>query len=158
MEIKDYITKNLTNLNWNILPQIFEENDVELTEEIEAYLRNTPENTNWNVFGSLGGNEQDERAIIWNHTFNTTDSGYGYSIDTVSDDLIPDDDILSIRINGIIYENVIKHTTSNNYYYGADDPTFSDYPFVLFIQSLPDGKSISLYTPQSGSYVVDIIN
>ena len=46
MEIKDYITKNLPNLNWNILPQIFEENSVELTEEIEAYLRNTPENTN----------------------------------------------------------------------------------------------------------------
>lgn len=46
MEIKDYITKNLTNLNWNILPQIFEENSVELTEEIETYLRNTPENTN----------------------------------------------------------------------------------------------------------------
>ena len=54
MEIKDYITKNLTNLNWNILPQIFEENDVELTEEIEAYLRNTPENTNWNVFEGMG--------------------------------------------------------------------------------------------------------
>jgi len=49
MEIKDYITKNLPNLNWNILPQIFEENDVELTEEIKAYLRNTPENTNWNL-------------------------------------------------------------------------------------------------------------
>lgn len=46
MQIKDYINKNLPNLNWNILPQIFEENNVELTEEIEAYLRNTPENTN----------------------------------------------------------------------------------------------------------------
>ena len=53
MTIKDYITKNLTNLNWNILPQIFEENNVELTEEIEAYLRNTPENTNWNVFDGM---------------------------------------------------------------------------------------------------------
>lgn len=53
MEIKDYITKNLTNLNWNILPQIFEENNVELTEEIEAYLRNTPENTNNAILNEL---------------------------------------------------------------------------------------------------------
>lgn len=55
MEIKDYITKNLPNLNWNILPQIFEENNVELTEEIEAYLRNTPWNTNWNVLNGMSG-------------------------------------------------------------------------------------------------------
>lgn len=53
MQIKDYITKNLSNLNWNILPQIFEENGVELTEEIEAYLRNTPENTNWNLLNKM---------------------------------------------------------------------------------------------------------
>lgn len=53
MEIKDYINQNLPNLNWNILPQIFEENNVELTEEIEAYLRNTPGNTNWNVLSEL---------------------------------------------------------------------------------------------------------
>ena len=46
MEIKEYINKNLPNLNWNILPQIFEENGVELTEEIERYLRETPKNTN----------------------------------------------------------------------------------------------------------------
>ena len=53
MQIKDYITKNFPSLNWNILPQIFAENGVEMNEEIEAYLRNTPENTNWNVVGSL---------------------------------------------------------------------------------------------------------
>lgn len=53
MQIKDYITKNLPNLNWNILPQIFEENDVELTEEMEVYLRNTPENTNNAILNEL---------------------------------------------------------------------------------------------------------
>ena len=52
--IRSYIDKNLTSLNWNILPQIFESEGVELTEEIERYLRETPKNTNWNVFGSLG--------------------------------------------------------------------------------------------------------
>ena len=64
MEIKDYITKNLPNLNWNILPQIFEENDVELTEEIEAYLRNTPGNTNWNLFRSLLKEKKDSPIIF----------------------------------------------------------------------------------------------
>ena len=53
MDLKDYINKNLPNLNWNILPQIFEENNVELTEEIEAYLRNTPENTNNAILNGL---------------------------------------------------------------------------------------------------------
>ena len=56
MQIKDYITKNLSSLNWNILPQIFAENGVEMNEEIEAYLRNTPENTNWSILEQLGGN------------------------------------------------------------------------------------------------------
>ena len=35
MEIKDYITKNFPSLNWNILPQIFAENGVEINEEIK---------------------------------------------------------------------------------------------------------------------------
>ena len=55
MQIKDYITKNFPSLNWNILPQIFAENGIEMNEEIEAYLRNTPENTNWSILEQLGG-------------------------------------------------------------------------------------------------------
>ena len=51
--IRSYIDKNLTNLNWNILPQIFESEGVELTEEIERYLRETPGNTNWNILKEL---------------------------------------------------------------------------------------------------------
>ena len=51
--IRSYIDKNLTHLNWNILPQIFESEGVELTEEIERYLRETPKNTNWNVLKEL---------------------------------------------------------------------------------------------------------
>ena len=39
MQVKEYINKNLPNLNWNILPQIFEDESVELTEEIKAYLK-----------------------------------------------------------------------------------------------------------------------
>lgn len=54
MNIKEYLDKNLPNLNFNILPQILEENGVELTEEIIEYLKNSPWNTNWNVLGNWG--------------------------------------------------------------------------------------------------------
>ena len=53
MTIREYIDKNLTSLNWNIVPQSCESEGVELTEEIERYLRETPKNTNWNVFKEL---------------------------------------------------------------------------------------------------------
>ena len=79
MEIKDYITKNLPNLNWNILPQIFEENNVELTEEIEAYLRNTPENTNWNVFEGMGRSGGSILLYEADHSFRATPGGYLFS-------------------------------------------------------------------------------
>lgn len=63
MTIREYIDKNLTHLNWNILPQIFESEGVELTEEIERYLRETPKNTNWNVFKGIGTNNIEEVLI-----------------------------------------------------------------------------------------------
>ena len=75
MEIKDYITKNLPNLNWNILPQIFESEGVELTEEIERYLRETPKNTNWNVFGSLGSENAIKILIDETATFGQDPDG-----------------------------------------------------------------------------------
>ena len=65
--IRSYIDKNLANLNWNILPQIFESEGVELTEEIERYLRETPKNTNWNVFGSLGSTVELPHKIYFRY-------------------------------------------------------------------------------------------
>ena len=59
MTIKEYIIKNLPNFNWNILPQIFAENGVEMNEEIEAYLKETPGNTNWSILEQLGENGSD---------------------------------------------------------------------------------------------------
>ena len=59
MTIYEYINKNLPNLNWNILPQIFESEGVELTEDIEKYLRETPGNTNWNVIKDLNNSNKD---------------------------------------------------------------------------------------------------
>lgn len=61
--IKEYINKNLPNLNWNILPQIFEENEVELTEEIKTYLKNTPWNTNWNIINSISEKDNITKII-----------------------------------------------------------------------------------------------
>lgn len=52
MTIRDYLDKNLSNINWNIFPQICEENGVELTDWMEQYLKETPENTNWNLLKS----------------------------------------------------------------------------------------------------------
>ena len=60
MQLKEYIDKNLPNLNWNILPQIFEDEDIELTEEIKAYLKETPGNTNWNIFKDLTNKNEEE--------------------------------------------------------------------------------------------------
>lgn len=61
--IRSYIDKNLTNLNWNILPQIFESEGVELTEEIKRYLRETPKNTNWNVLNGMEPSNIEEVLI-----------------------------------------------------------------------------------------------
>jgi len=65
MTIREYIDKNLTNLNWNILPQIFESEGVELTEEIERYLRETPKNTNWNIFKQMIGSEEISLTVVF---------------------------------------------------------------------------------------------
>lgn len=81
MQIKDYITKNFPSLNWNILPQIFAENGVEMNEEIEAYLRNTPENTNWSILEQLGGSGDilpKKLIVTWN-------SGNSYTFTENSD-------------------------------------------------------------------------
>ena len=95
MEIKDYINKNLTNLNWNILPQIFEENNVELTEEIEAYLRNTPENTNWNVFDGMSGSSSDDGDTTEIPKVYVTHQG----VDSENSDIKNDDDVIAFISN-----------------------------------------------------------
>lgn len=80
MQIKDYITKNFPSLNWNILPQIFEENGVEMNEEIEAYLRNTPENTNWSILEQLGGSGgSSEGKLLFDEIINCWDDDDGES-------------------------------------------------------------------------------
>ena len=87
MTIKEYINKNLLNLNWNILPQIFEENEVELTEEIKTYLKNTPWNTNWNIIKFIDGEESSELTTKKTNLYLTSElSGKNLNLDTTKSD------------------------------------------------------------------------
>lgn len=61
--IRSYIDKNLTNLNWNILPQIFEAEGVKLTEKIKRYLNETPKNTNWNMMQTIISSSEDKMEV-----------------------------------------------------------------------------------------------
>ncbi len=83
MTIKEYIIKNLPNFNWNILPQIFEENGVEMSEKIEVYLRETPGNTNWSILEQLGGGTKEKLPKI----IKITDYGQDESIIANDSDL-----------------------------------------------------------------------
>ena len=143
MTIRSYIDKNLTHLNWNILPQIFESEGVELTEEIERYLRETPKNTNWNVFGSLGGSSvplgtlfiedtitisSDSAEFVANARDHITSEGYadwnGVLKATVA----------NIVVNGKTYYNVPNISTSSpeEFYDGYfGDSQLIDYPFYI---------------------------
>ena len=57
MEIKEYINKNLpSSVNFNVLSTVYKKNGSELTEEVKAYLKETPVNTNWNVLKELFNN------------------------------------------------------------------------------------------------------
>ena len=63
MDIKEYFERNLPNVNFNILPQLFEEEGIELTEEIVEYLKETPGNTNWSILEQLGKSGSDAESL-----------------------------------------------------------------------------------------------
>ncbi len=62
--IKEYWDKNYPSINWNILPQLFEEEKTELTKEIEEYLKTTPWNMNHAILKTLleGKYENSEKG------------------------------------------------------------------------------------------------
>ena len=70
MTINQYINKNITHLNLNVLAQLFKNEDIELTKEIKDYIRQTPKNTNLNVLrrflGSSegGGGDTGNSAVV----------------------------------------------------------------------------------------------
>lgn len=123
MNLKEYINKNLPNLNWNILPQIFEESEVELTEEIKAYLKETPENTNWNVLKGLQKNDGNVFLSLMISGGTSGDDGEGiYSsiwTDTVDNSTIEKINYLTsgayitVLINDKEWFSAIIQTTNN---------------------------------------------
>lgn len=68
MTINQYINKNITHLNLNVLAQLFKNEDIELTKEVKDYIRQTPKNTNLNVLrrflGSSEGGGAGDSAIV----------------------------------------------------------------------------------------------
>lgn len=53
MKSFDYIKKYKSNLNFNVLKHLFIKDGIELTDEVIAYLKKTPWNTNLNMLKSL---------------------------------------------------------------------------------------------------------
>ena len=66
----EYMRKTLPNeFNWSILYQLFEEDEIELSEAAENYLRTTPWNTNLAIFEEIleaaeGGSEDDKIVLL----------------------------------------------------------------------------------------------
>lgn len=128
MAIYDYITKNLPRLNWNILPQLFEDEGVEFTEEVYNYLEETSGNTNWNLLKNWGiANREDAITVLW-------------SIDLVSNATnIPaiDGEIKRLRT---IFVGLEEETVESGEYY-----TLVSTPFKLRIDTAYDIIDLFLY-------------
>jgi len=112
MDLKDYINKNLPNLNWNILPQIFEENNVELTEEIVEYLKTTPWNTNWSILDQIS--ESGELVLFEGEIDLQLGANYvlGYTINNL---FIEPNLNLTIILDGTKAENITWNEKQNAY-------------------------------------------
>ena len=154
--IRSYIDRNLPNLNWNILPQIFESEGVELTEEIERYLRETPKNTNWNIFKDVVKNnsswitvfegkiETSDLYLAMNGTLTGGEFPYLNPI------IIPTDTTnIKLTVNSKVYELPLSsvpaqagYTGSSTYvldrYYGSDERFSNKMPDMVY-GSLPYG-------------------
>ncbi len=121
MNLKEYINRSLPNLNWNILPQIFEENEVELTEEIRAYLKETPKNTNWNVLKIIG--ESSDKFELPHKIYFL--SGYENGFDTTRTSLKTEQDISNW---------VFEHEGQDIEFYSADGNGAKPMDFGSFSQ------------------------
>ena len=158
MTIKEYIEKNLPNLNWNILPQIFEENGVELTEEIETYLKETPENTNWNLLGKINTNKK--RTIVFEGTITFTHSGEGHAVvymGTAYGNIPKDLDYLYVTWDEQECSLPLAVNTGGTGYGELNSslgmPDLSNFPWYISIQSL---NSFIIAGRSSGTYSLKI--
>ena len=154
--IRSYIDKNLTNLNWNILPQIFESEGVELTEEIERYLKETPKNTNWNIFKDVVKNSSSwitvfEGEIETSRLYSSMGGKLiGGEFPYQNLVIIPTDTTnIKLTVNSKVYELPLSsvpaqagYTGSSAYvldrYYGSDERLSNEMPDMVY-GSLPYG-------------------
>ena len=158
MDLKDYINKNLPNLNWNILPQIFEENNVELTEEIMEYLKTTPWNTNWNVLNFK--KNDSSRTLIFSGIITTTTMGWVKTHQPINIDFsivdIPDIPVI-ITIDETEYILPYAGKVQSNPQWGIWNsdyvPNFNDYPIAFRATST---HSFQILTQSTGTYNIKI--
>ncbi len=165
MDLKDYINKNLPNLNWNILPQIFEENNVELTDEIVEYLKTTPWNTNWSILNELGGNSSTTSLILdTTAKFTSMNSWamlqYNYNILEGLDSITAE--TITVTLDGTTVElPKIIGDESSFISYGEDGemaPSFSNYPvYVSFTITKKYQKIITIYIQSTGTHSIKIV-
>jgi hypothetical protein len=71
MQIKEYLDKNLPNINWNIFPQICEKNGFELTDWVKQYLKETPGNTNYNFLKDMIKGKSSKWVTIFEEEITT---------------------------------------------------------------------------------------
>ena len=165
MDLKDYINKNLPNLNWNILPQIFEENNVELTEEIVEYLKTTPWNTNWSILNELGGNSSTT-SLILDTTAEFTSmkrwallSYYDYNILEGVDSITAE--TITVTFDGTTVELPRTIQDESSYIsYGEDEemaPSFSNYPVYVSFSIVEGHQGISIFTQSVGMHSIKIV-
>lgn len=171
MKIKNYLDKNYPSINWNILSQLFEEEGIELTEEIRDYLNTTPWNTNANILANWGivgeSDSEPSESFTVTYTVQTNAQQAGYANGTLPKWFT--DDEITVIFEGETYtvpkkiESLYGGVDTIIYgdIFGDGSPRFTDYPFC--IQSEVGGDTISpdwkaiFSTQEAGTYEVTII-
>ena len=110
MTVNDYIKKNLSSLNFNVLASVYEENGSELTEEIKAYLKETPWNTNLNVLGGMSGSGSGILLYEADHRFGATPGGYSFGSEPTPKEQIYDNLTEGDRVRVSIGTNISTGT------------------------------------------------
>ena len=68
MRVNEYIYRNWANWNFAILKELCEDEGIEWSEKLVAYLKTTPTNTNWSLLKDFGiepyGTDEDESDMV----------------------------------------------------------------------------------------------
>ena len=161
--IRSYIDKNLTNLNWNILPQIFESEGVELTEKIERYLRETPKNTNWNIVEQLKEEGKVKEIIAFSGTIfrSSNDGDYDSVNEFPNSDLPSALDRIHVTFDGIeYYPTYVIHPTNSDMGgygdWGVWYPDYTNYPFMISYNSNYHDGNWGIFLQTAGEHSITI--